>query len=183
MKEGFSLVHSSRVWRSHGSQSLRLLATLDPQSGSREIWMLVISSFSPFYPSEDPSLWNGGHIHWASSPKLIKKTPHRHGKQLTQSRSFLRGVSRGLSRGDSRICQVDHIDCQPCFTVPWLLSAYCVYAMNKECELTSYSFVFEIIMSLNLQCLRKYCHSYWWTDRMRVGLIQVTQMPRPGFQS
>lgn len=111
------------------------------------------------------------HTCWPSSHNLIRKIPHRHGKQPTQPRAFLRGLE-GCLRGDSRICQVDHIDCQPCFAVPWSLSAYCVFAPNEECWSASYSsFVFEITMSLNPQW-RKYWHSYGGPMGWGCGLLR-----------
>jgi hypothetical protein len=47
---------------------------LHPQSGSREGWMLVLSSLSPFYSLWDPSLWvsSAFHSRWVfpSQPDL-----------------------------------------------------------------------------------------------------------------
>lgn len=62
--------HDSCTWGRHDAQDMRQLVRRHPQSGSRERWMLGLSSLSLFQSVQDLSLWDGM-AHMQGEPSLL----------------------------------------------------------------------------------------------------------------
>lgn len=78
--------YSSSWWGWDNNKGTRhMIVTLYPQSGSRERWMLGLSSLSLFHSVQNPSggvVWPMCKVGFPTSNNLINIIPHEHGQRV-----------------------------------------------------------------------------------------------------